>query len=44
MKSVLFALVALLGVAVGTATLSPASAEVNTAPSSANNGGGGANG
>ena len=41
MKSALFALVALLGVAVGAAALSPASAEVNVAPYSANSGGGG---
>jgi hypothetical protein len=44
MKSALLALVALLGVAAGTATLAPASAEVNTAPYSANSGGGGASG
>ena len=41
MKSALFALVALLGVAVGAAARSPACAEVNTAPYSANSGGGG---
>ncbi len=40
MKSALFALAALLSVAIGTATLSPASAEVNTAPYSNNTGGG----
>jgi hypothetical protein len=44
MKSALLALVALLGVAVGTATLSPASAAVSTAPYTSNSGGGGANG
>ncbi|HJS85928.1 MAG TPA: hypothetical protein VJ779_10755 [Acetobacteraceae bacterium] len=40
MKSALFALAALLGVAIGAASLSPASAVVSTAPYSNNSGGG----
>jgi hypothetical protein len=44
MKSALLALAALLGVALGTATLAPASAAVSTAPYTSNSGGGGANG
>jgi hypothetical protein len=43
MKSALFALAALLGIAIGTAALTPASAIVSTAPYSNNSGGGGAN-
>jgi hypothetical protein len=40
MRSALFALAALLSVAVGTATLSPASATVRSVPYSDNSGGG----
>jgi hypothetical protein len=39
MKSAIFALAALLGIAIGTATLAPASANVSTAPYTENTGG-----
>lgn len=40
MKSALFALTALFGIAIGVAAMAPASAEVSTAPYTENTGGG----